>query len=93
MKNHTSWILLLEIAKLAVFLFLWLYCGIAFWTLVAWAVAVGVVITAVVAVVYFYRKERQSNGHNDMVGVPFRSTHHGKSEKCLLPDQSGSASP
>ena len=66
MDKFRPWIFLIEAIKLAVFLFLWLYCGIAFWTLVAWAVAVGVVITAVVAVVYFYRKERQSNGHNDM---------------------------
>ena len=65
MKNHTSWILLLEIAKLAVFLYLWLYCGIAFWTLVAWGVAIGVVIAAVVAVVCICRKERQSNGNGD----------------------------
>ena len=65
MRNGASWILLLELAKLAVFLYLWLYCGIAFWTLVAWGVAIGVLIAVVVAVVCLCKKERQSNGHDD----------------------------
>ena len=67
MRNGASGILLLELAKLAVFLYLWLYCGIAFWTLVAWGVTIGVVIAAAVAVVCICRKERQNNGHGDRV--------------------------
>ncbi len=65
MRNGASWILLLELAKLAVFLYLWLYCGIAFWTLVAWGVAIGVLIAVVVAAVRLCKKERQSSGHGD----------------------------
>ncbi len=56
---------LFEIIKLVLFLFLWLYCGIAFWTLIAWGMAVGVLIAAGVAVVCLCKKERQNKGHDD----------------------------
>lgn len=65
MNQFTSWILLIEAIKLAVFLFLWFYCGIAFWTLVVWGLGIGLVISVAVAVVGLVQKGRANNGHDD----------------------------
>ena len=46
------WGSLFEIVKLSVFLFLWLYCGIPFWTLVLWGVCIGFAIGCIVVVYY-----------------------------------------
>ena len=65
MNQFTSWLLVIEAIKLAVFLFLWFYCGIAFWTLVAWGLGIGLVISVVVAVVWLVQKGKANNGHGD----------------------------
>ncbi len=63
MNKLTTWIYFIEAIKLAFFLFLWLYCGIAFWTLVVWGLGVGIVIVVIVATIFLVtemkRKKKQ----------------------------------
>ena len=63
MDKLTAWIYFIEAIKLTIFLFLWLHCGIAFWTLVAWGLGIGIVMVVIVATIFLVmemkRKKKQ----------------------------------